>query len=128
MDDLGFSVDDRFALVVALGVYQQAQSEEEWNRALHETARVLNVGGRCLVASFAPGTRLGGSAPRLVPGTRFVYSGFPFGNACLLESEQLDEELAGVGLVPERPTAVVVRATEAGRRRTVNGLYRLARA
>lgn len=124
MDALDFAGNDRFDLVVALGIYQQAQSGDEWSRALGETARVLKPGGRCLVANFAPGTRLGDS-PELVPGSGFVYTGFRFGNACLLEPDQLDAEFAAVGLTPETPTRVVVRETpEGGRRRTVNARYR----
>lgn len=125
MDALEFAPDDRFDLVVALGVYQQAKSVGEWELALRETSRVLKTGGRCLVANFAPGTRMGDSTPELVPGSRFVYSGFRYGNACLLEPEALDEEFAAVGLVPETPTALVDRETPEGdRRRTVNALYR----
>jgi SAM-dependent methyltransferase len=41
MEDLGDFVSGSFLLVVALGVYHNAVSEEMWERALRETARVL---------------------------------------------------------------------------------------
>ena len=38
--------DASFDLVVALGIYHNARSAEEWQAALAETARVLKPGGR----------------------------------------------------------------------------------
>ncbi len=127
MDDLGFAARDDFALVVALGVYQQAQGEEEFRRALAETARVLAPGGRCLVANFAPGTGPRVNPPELVPGTSFVFDGFRYGHACLLPAELLDHEFARVGFVPAVPSRTVDRSQEDQGRITVNALYRKER-
>ena len=62
MDDLSAFADDSIDLVLALGVFQMAESLDEWARTLDETARVLAPGGQLLVATFAPGTE-----PRGVP-------------------------------------------------------------
>ncbi len=124
MDDLSFAADGSFDLVVALGVYQQAQGEAEWTRALAETARVVGAGGRVLVANFAPGTGPRANPPALVAGTRFVYAGLADGRACLLDADALDREFARSGFAPAGPTATVDRSSEESRRITVNALYR----
>ena len=124
MDDLSFAADASFDLVVALGIYQQAQDEAEWTRALAETARVLRGDGRVLVANFAPGTGPRADPPGLVTGTRFVYTGLADGRACLLTADELDGEFARIGLAPEVPTTTVDRSSEEHRRVTVNALYR----
>ena len=45
MDATPGARDASFDLVVALGIYHNARSPEEWERALAETARVLKAGG-----------------------------------------------------------------------------------
>lgn len=127
MDDLSFAAAGSFDLVVALGIYQQAQSEEEWGRALAETARVVRGGGRVLVANFAPGTGPRANPPALVAGTRFVYAGMRDGRACLLPADALDREFARAGFSPEVPSETVDRGNEESGRVTVNALYRKVR-
>ena len=65
MDDLGDFADGSFDLVVALGVYHCATRRGEWDSALAETARVLRVGGRLLVAIFTPETDLTGEGRKV---------------------------------------------------------------
>lgn len=123
MDDLGRFPDATFHLVVALGIYHNARSPEEWDRALAETSRVLRPGERLLVSNFTPRTRLRGLSPRPVQGLPHVYEGFPSGRVYLVEAGELDAAMARHGLVPERPTETVEVETDGGRRVTVNGLY-----
>ncbi|MFW6010555.1 MAG: class I SAM-dependent methyltransferase [Gemmatimonadota bacterium] len=124
MEDLARFGAAMFDLVVALGVYHNAADHPDWRRALEETARVLRTGGRLLVATFAPGTDLTGEGMRRVEGTRHVYEGGPSGPLYLVDRETLDAEMARCGLVPVVPTETVEVETDAGRRVTVNGLYR----
>jgi SAM-dependent methyltransferase len=124
MQDLGDFDSASFHLVVALGIYHSATTREEWDRTLGETARVLVPGGQVLVANFSPQSDPGGEGLRPVPGEPHVYEGFDAGPLLLLEADELDAELARHDLVSVVPTETVVTPTEAGRRVTVNGLYR----
>lgn len=123
MTDLGSFPDGTFDLVVALGVYHNASSPEEWERALAETERVLTDGGRVLVANFAPGTDLTGDGLEPVPGTEHLYEGAPSGPLYLLTADELDAEMRGRGLRSVEPTETVEVDADPGRRVTVNGLY-----
>lgn len=124
MDDLGWLADGSVTWVVALGIYHNARSRGEWDRALSETARVLAPGGRLLVAVFTPATDLTGEGVRPVPGEPHLYDGFPGGRGFLVEAADLDREMARHGLFPEGDPEVVVKELEVGRRVSVNGLYR----
>ncbi len=124
MDDLTASADEAFDLVVALGLYQNAESLEEWEGALDETARVLAPGGRVLVAHFTPEVDLTGEGTRPVPGQPHVYEGLPGGRAVLVDAAALDAAMARRGLEPEKPSETVRVETERGKRVTVNALYR----
>lgn len=124
MDDLGAIPDASLDLVVALGLYQNAESLEEWKAALDETARVLAPGGRVLVAHFTPEVDLIGEGTRPVPGQPGVYEGLPGGRAVLVNAAALDTAMVRRGLQPEEPSETVRVETERGRRVTVNALYR----
>ena len=124
MDDLSDFGDEAFDLVVALGLYQNAENLEEWEAALDETARVLTPGGRVLVAHFTPEVDLTGEGTRPVPGQPDVYEGLPGGRAVLVSADALDTAMARRGLEPEEPSETVRVKTERGRRVTVNALYR----
>jgi len=123
MDDLSRFDSGEFDGIVALGIYQQAESEEEWTRCLVESARVLQKGGFCLVANFAPGTGPIDRPPEKLPGTRFLYP-FRSGTVCLLEAEELDQEFIRTGFELIEPSKCVEREENGSRRRTVNALYR----
>ena len=113
----------RVDLVVALGVYHQAQGRAEWDAALAATGRVMARGGLLLVASHAPGTRYEGAEARPVPGEPHVYEGFPTGRSFLVVARELDRELARHGLLPFVPTETRVVDEGESRRVTVNALY-----
>ena len=124
MDELSDLPDGSFDLVVALGIYHQAQDETEWARALDESVRVVQPEGLLLVANFAPGTG-GLDAPLArVPGSEFVYEGMRGGHLCLRTLEGLDADFAARGCPPQVPSVVVERETDERRRITVNALYR----
>lgn len=124
MTDLSEVAGRPFDLVVALGIYHQAQTEDEYFAALDETERVLAPAGRVLVSSFAPGTGLFDAPAPRVAGTRFVYGGLSGRTLCLRDRDGLDADFAARGLVPEVPSEVVTRELEDRRRVTVNALYR----
>jgi SAM-dependent methyltransferase len=123
MDDLSWADDASFALVVALGLYHCAQSRPEWDRALAETERVLEPGGRLLVSVFTPETDLTGRGIRPVAGEPGVYEGFESGRAFLVDAAGLDREMARLGLHAFKPTYTVHPKAETGRRASANGLY-----
>ena len=124
MDDLSRFEDGAFDLVVALGLYQNAESLTEWDAALDETVRVLAPGGRVLVAHFTPEVDLTGESTRPVPGQPHVFEGLPGGRAVLVDADTLDAAMAHRGLDPDEPIETVRVETERGRRVTVNALYR----
>ena len=123
MDDLSAHADGSFALVVALGIYHCATGRGEWDAALSETARVMKVGGRLLVATFTPETDLSGDGVRPVPGEPHTYDGFPSGRAFLVDQETLDAEMRRFALEPVLESRTVRVQTRVGRRVTVNSLY-----
>lgn len=126
VDDLSLFADDFFDLVVALGIFHVAASDEEWARALDEAARVTRPGGRCLVANFAPGTGRLAAPGRKIEGTRFTHDGLRAGRSSFLTAPELDAEFSHRGFTPEVASETVDRRTEDQRRVTVNALYRKA--
>jgi len=127
MDDLSRFADATFALVLGLGIYHQADSEQEWDRAIAESARVLAPEGLLLYASFHPETAPEGEPGIPVPGEPGMYSGFRSGRVYLIGPEALEARLAARGLVPASPTKIARVRTEQGERVTVNALFRRAR-
>ena len=125
MHDLGEFVDGAFDLVVALGIYHCASSQQEWAGALDETARVLAAGGRLLVSVFTPETDLHGTGVHPIPGEPHLYSGFSSGRTYLVDAATLDAEMADRKLEPEVASETVrVELDSGGRRVVVNALYR----
>lgn len=123
MDELGAFDDDSVDVVVALGILQSAESADEWNRTLEQVARILKVGGRLLVANFAPGTELMGGPVRPVEGMAHVYEAAETLRFYLLEPAEIDADMARHGLRPIAPTMSVEAAGESGRHVTVNAMY-----
>ncbi len=123
MEDLSRFPPESFDLVVALGLYHNSTSREQWNQALAETARVLKAGGLALVANFTPRTDPKGQGVQPVAGKPHVYEGFEAGPVFLLEADELDAEMALHGLRPVAPSETVETPTETGCRVTVNALY-----
>jgi len=124
MTDLSRFTDGFFHLVVALGVYHNAKSRDDWDSSIGETSRVLASGGRLLVAVFTPETDLTGEGVTPVPGEPLVYEGFPSGRAVLVEPATLDHEMARYDLALAAPAEVVTTPREPGQRVSINALYR----
>jgi SAM-dependent methyltransferase len=124
MDATPGAPDASFDLVVALGIYHNARSPEEWERALAETARVLKPGGRVLVSVFTPDTDLDGQGKTPVPGVPHLYARPEGRRMYMVDAETLDRDMAAHGLEPDEPTALAEGQVEVGRRVSVNGLYR----
>lgn len=125
MADLSAFDDASLDLVLALGAFQNATTDAEWERTLAETARVMAPAGLCLVANFAPDSRPHGQALERVPGEANVYQGFggPHRRISLFTADALDATFARHGLTPAEPTQAVEVSTERGHRTTVNALY-----
>ncbi len=126
MDDLSAYPSASFDLVLGLGIYQNAASLEEWNRAIAETARVLRPGGQVLVAHFTPDLDMTGEGVEPVPGEPHVFTGLADGRAVLFYQDELEQAMARHGLAPAVPSRTVVVETNPGRRSTVNALLRRA--
>ncbi|MDR5710105.1 MAG: class I SAM-dependent methyltransferase [Armatimonadota bacterium] len=116
MDDLSAFPDAFFTVVVALGIYQQAESTEEWHRAVRETARVLREGGHLLVQHFALGSRPWKNPLQEVEPFVFETEG-PDGEArrlVLLDETTLNAWMDRHGFSPEVPVRLATRPTEEG--------------
>lgn len=124
MDDLDGFDSESCDVIVALGIYHNATSEEEFERSLSESARVLRPRGRLLISSFSPSFQPKGEALRPVDGMPHVFDGFGAGPMYLLEAEELDLAMSRHGLRPGVATETVVTQTDSGTRVTVNALYR----
>src|SRR5262245_20041230 len=125
MDDLSSVPSSSIELLVALGVYHQAESTAEWQRALEESSRVVRTGGLALVSVFTPETDLTGDGIRAVAGEAHVYKGFPGGGRVyLVDAATLDADMARRGFLPDTPTETVRRVAGSERRSSVNALYR----
>ncbi|GAK59880.1 methyltransferase type 11 [Candidatus Vecturithrix granuli] len=123
MSDLRPFDSESFDLIVALGIYHNAASQQEWECTLNETARVLKPHGLVLVSNFSPQSDPQGAGLRLVPGETHVYEGFGAGPMWLLDADDLDAEMARVRLVPVIATQTVFVKTDEGHRVTINALY-----
>ena len=125
MDRLEDVADGSVDLLVALGVYHNARTGGEWDRALAEAHRVLVRGGRVLVSDFTDKLDPEGRGLTRVEGEDHVFLGASSGRVYLLSAEELDREMIRRGFAPLGPTETVTRDTEnGGRRVTANGFYR----
>lgn len=123
MEDLRNFDANSFQLVVALGVYHNAQNLQHLHRAVEETARILASEGQLLVANFSPESAPNGTRVSPVPGAPHMYEGFSSGPLLLLAAETLDAKMMSHGLIPIVATETVTVKTDIGQRVTVNALY-----
>jgi SAM-dependent methyltransferase len=88
-------------LVVAVGIYIQANSDQELRAGLAETYRVLSPRGKVFVSMWSAADLP--ARARCVAAQRFVYAPQPGETKCRLSSHELVEVMAEVGLLPDRP-------------------------
>lgn len=85
-----------FDLVVAIGIYIQANSDAEFRAGLAETHRVLKPGGYVFVTQWSPET-LPADA-RHVRGQQYIYASRPGETRCRLSGDELAAEMAQSGM------------------------------
>ncbi len=90
---------ETFDLVVAIGVYVQANSDAEFRRALAETHRILRAGGRVFVTQWSLQTVPAGA--RCVGNQRFIYASEPGETRCRLSEPELIDAMAEAGFALE---------------------------
>ena len=93
--------DACFDLVVAIGIYVQADSDDELLAGLAETRRVLKPNGLVFVSMWSTQT-LPADAER-VAGQCFVYASQPGERRCRLSRDELIDLMTQAGMPPDRP-------------------------
>lgn len=91
----GGSID----LIVAHGIWNLAQTDDEFRDAVREAARVARPGAALFVFTFSRHTLPDASAP--VAGQAFIYTQFSGRPQCFLTEAQLIAELEGAGFTPD---------------------------
>ncbi|MFC1640091.1 class I SAM-dependent methyltransferase [Gemmatimonadota bacterium] len=124
MQDLSEFPSDSFHVVIALGIYHQALSLEQWHSCVAESGRLLKEGGFVLVSTFTPDSQPEGEPLQPVQELPDMYDGFSSGPLCLFSVEDHDQAMVSHGLEPHVPTETVRVETELGYRITMNALYR----
>ena len=124
MDTLRGVADGSIDLFVALGIFHQAESETEWDRALAEARRVCAPGAWMLAACFTDESDPHGTGLLPVAGEPHIFEGMEARRVHLVSAGVLDREMARHGFLPVMPTETVRVPVEGGGRRvTANGLY-----
>lgn len=117
-----------FALLLALGVLQNAPSDTVFTHILAHLARLAERDAHLFVQNFGPDSRPHGEPLRRVDGTHHVWTGFSAENPdqryTLPDPEALDALVGRHGFTPARPTRVVWKSLEGGGRSTIIGDYR----
>ncbi len=124
MDNLTDFKAESFDLVLALGVYQDAKSQNMWQASLKECTRVLKQAGLCLLANFGPDSEPLGKTLEQVG--EHQYQGFANEQRImtLMNQEDLDSSFASFGLYPLETSYTVKTEFDLGFRTTVNALYK----
>ena len=96
--------DDSADLIIAHGIWNLARSGAEFREALREGARVARPGAALFVFTFSRHTL----PPHVtaVAGETFVFTQFSGHPQCFLTRDQLLEELAAAGFVPDPAVAL----------------------
>lgn len=125
LDDLAAG---SFALLLALGVLQNAPSETVFTRILAHLARLAERDARLFVQNFGPDSQPHGEPLRRVDETHHVWTGFsaddPDQRYTLPDPEALDALVARYGFTTARPTRVVWKTVKGGVRNTIIADYR----
>jgi SAM-dependent methyltransferase len=86
-------------LIVAHGIWNLAQSGDEFRQAVREASRVARPGAALFVFTFSRGTLPAGA--QTVAGETFVYTQFSGRRQCFLTRSQLIAELGDAGFTPD---------------------------
>lgn len=86
-------------LIVAHGIWNLARSSDEFRRSVGEAARAARPGAALFLFTFSRHTLPAAASP--VAGETFVFTQFAGEPQCFLTREQLVEELAASGFVPD---------------------------
>ena len=117
-----------FALLLALGVLQNAPNEAMFTRTLAHLARLATDDAHLFVQNFGPDSRPHGEPLRRVDGTRHVWTGFsaddPDLRYTLPDPAALDGLVAHHGFLSATPTRVVRKSVKGGERSTIIADYR----
>jgi len=86
-------------LIVAHGIWNLAPASAVFRSAVREAARVARPGALCFVFTFSRQTL----SPQAVPvaGEAFVFTDFSGSPQCFVTAEELVEEMAAAGFVPD---------------------------
>lgn len=87
-------------LIVAHGIWNLARSTAEFRRAVAEAARIARPGAGLFVFTFSRTTLPADARP--IRGETFTYTEFSGEPQCFLTREELLDELAATGFVPDR--------------------------
>jgi ubiquinone/menaquinone biosynthesis C-methylase UbiE len=112
-----------FELVLALGIYHQADSDDEVRHAFAETERVLRPGGAVLLSVFS--TEMLGPNDRAVPGATFSFETATRGRVVRFSPKSLRGILDDLGFEILRPLEVRRGTAERGPRISLVGLFGL---
>jgi SAM-dependent methyltransferase len=96
--------DRTFDLIVAHGIWNLARSTEEFRRAIREAGRVAAPDAALFVFTFSRNT-VPPDAPS-VPGQPFVFTQFSGQPQCMVTPDELTNELAAAGFVPDAAVAL----------------------
>lgn len=91
--------DRSIDLIVAHGIWNLARSDAEWRRGVREAARIAAPGARLFVFTFSRHTIA--AAARPVAGQQFTFTEFSGSPQIFMTAEQLIDELARAGFVPD---------------------------
>ena len=86
-------------LVVAHGIWNLARTSREFRRAIREAARVARQGAALFVFTFSRHTLPPTAEP--LAGEPFVFTQFSGSPQCFLTADQLAQELADAGFMPD---------------------------
>ena len=93
-------VDDRCAdLIIAHGIWNLARSALEFRTAVREAARAAKQDAALFLFTFSRNTLPADATP--VAGEPFVFTQFSGQPQCFLTQDQLLEELAATGFLPD---------------------------
>ena len=112
-------LDQSVDLIVAHGIWNLARSSEEFRTSVREAVRAARPGAALFLFTFSRHTLPVAASP--VAGETFVFTQFAGEPQCFLTREQLVEELAASGFVPDPAVPLRELNRPTGRLQTTTG-------